>query len=45
MSAEIKITLILTEGRLCSVHIQHCTWVDTTLHLVYMMMSIKKTQY
>jgi len=45
MSAKIITTLILTEGLLCSVHIQHCTWVDTTLHLVYMMMSIRKTQY
>jgi len=43
MSTEIKRNLILTEGRLYSVHTQLCTSEETILHLVYMM--IRKTQY
>jgi len=34
MSAEILRTLILTDWVLRNVHIQHCTWGDTSVHLL-----------
>jgi len=45
MSAKIIKALILTEWRVCSLHIQHYTRGDTSVHLLYMMTYITKTPY